>query len=142
MDWERNRVSAEEEILPQLESETVELKHFEEPSSLSQYCINILKEEFRSSVEQSILREDEVSEFRSQVNKMKMWPTFDHIFKAARRDEKWYLRSQPLRGINRILVEEQRLVDISKVGVFQLKRIPSQEKINYFLLTIRPCIRV
>ncbi|KAH7648674.1 hypothetical protein FG379_002144 [Cryptosporidium bovis] len=63
------------------------------------------------------LREDEqIKNFQFQVNKMKMWPSFDHIFKAARKDNKWFLKSIPLKGVNKILIKEQSLINISKVS--------------------------
>ncbi|KAH8581748.1 uncharacterized protein ELE39_001878 [Cryptosporidium sp. chipmunk genotype I] len=84
-------------------------------SKIDEYCRFVLEKDQDNLVNCDIIDQSEVSEFRSQVNKMKMWPSFDHIFKAARRDNKWYLRSQPLRGINKILFEEQKLIKISKV---------------------------
>ena len=86
-----------------------------ERSKIKEYCKSVLEKDLDHSINCDIIDQSEVSEFRSQVNKMKMWPSFDHIFKAARRDNKWYLRSQPLRGINKILFEEQKLINISKV---------------------------
>ncbi|KAK6590888.1 hypothetical protein RS030_111865 [Cryptosporidium xiaoi] len=63
------------------------------------------------------LREDEqIKNFQFHVNKMKMWPSFDHIFKAARKDNKWFLKSIPLKGVNKILIKEQSLINISKVS--------------------------
>ncbi|KAK9174124.1 hypothetical protein CmeUKMEL1_05850 [Cryptosporidium meleagridis] len=85
-----------------------------ERSKIKEYCKSVLEKDLDHSINCDIIDQSEVSEFRSQVNKMKMWPSFDHIFKAARRDNKWYLRSQPLRGINKILFEEQKLINISK----------------------------
>ncbi|EAK88661.1 hypothetical protein [Cryptosporidium parvum Iowa II] len=92
-----------------------EEKNISEKSKIKEYCKSVLEKDLDHSINCDIIDQSEVSEFRSQVNKMKMWPSFDHIFKAARRDNKWYLRSQPLRGINKILFEEQKLINISKV---------------------------
>ncbi|XP_666782.1 hypothetical protein [Cryptosporidium hominis TU502] len=92
-----------------------EEKNISEKSKIKEYCKSILEKDLDHSINCDIIDQSEVSEFRSQVNKMKMWPSFDHIFKAARRDNKWYLRSQPLRAVNKILFEEQKLINISKV---------------------------
>lgn len=92
-----------------------EEKNISEKPKIKEYCKSVLEKDLDHSINCDIIDQSEVSEFRSQVNKMKMWPSFDHIFKAARRDNKWYLRSQPLRGINKILFEEQKLINISKV---------------------------
>ena len=89
--------------------------NIEERSKIDEYCACVLEESRNNSVTCDIIDQSGVSEFCSQVRKMKMWPSFDHIFKAARRDNKWYLRSQPLKGVNKILFEEQKLINISKV---------------------------
>ncbi|KAJ1609390.1 hypothetical protein OIY81_1421 [Cryptosporidium canis] len=81
---------------------------------VEEYCSRMLEQGLDSSLANDIVDQSEVSGFRSQVNKMKMWPTFDHIFRAARRDNKWFLKSQPLKGLNKILFEEQKLINISK----------------------------
>lgn len=85
-------------------------------SRVEEYCRRVYREGSGFSGAEDIVDQSEVSKFRSQVRKMKKWQSFDHIFKAARRDNKWYLRSQPLNGINKILFEEQKLANISKVS--------------------------
>lgn len=91
-------------------------KNMEGRSKIDEYCTRVLEESQGNTVAYDIIDQSQISEFCSQVKKMKMWPSFDHIFKAARRDNKWYLRSQPLKGINKILFEEQKLISISKVS--------------------------
>ncbi|TRY52902.1 Uncharacterized protein CTYZ_00002624 [Cryptosporidium tyzzeri] len=104
-----------------------EEKNISEKPKIKEYCKSVLEKDLDHSINCDIIDQSEVSEFRSQVNKMKMWPSFDHIFKAARRDNKWYLRSQPLRGINKILFEEQKLINISKAMYKGLSIAPIPE---------------
>ncbi|EEA08529.1 uncharacterized protein CMU_003680 [Cryptosporidium muris RN66] len=54
-----------------------------------------------------------ISIFREKVRKMKLWPNYDHIFRVARKEGKWYLRHQP-RGETLQTLYSKRLVDISK----------------------------
>ncbi|KAL7066013.1 hypothetical protein ACR3K2_35510 [Cryptosporidium serpentis] len=55
-----------------------------------------------------------ISIFREKVKKMKLWPNYDHIFRVARKEGKWYLRHQPIGETLQTLYSKQCLIDISK----------------------------
>ncbi|KAH8740233.1 hypothetical protein FG386_001508 [Cryptosporidium ryanae] len=87
--------------------------------SVFDYCKDKLDEMYSFGTNKCVfdLKEDEkIVNFKSQVDKMRIWPSFDHIFRAARKDNKWFLKSVPLKRVNKILIKEQSLINISKVS--------------------------